>query len=610
MRIRTIPLRIDKLRYNLPMSESPNKPNENAAFQSLDILVRRWREGTFGEILDDWKFIFSYSKRYKGAIVFYTFLGVFSTTLGLVSSVISKYIIDIVTGYKYEQLGLLIALAIGSSVFNLIFSSVLNRVTAKLSLRINHEIQADIFDKIMDARWLDITSYANGDLLNRFNNDVGTISANAVNWVPNIIIALWNFIATFVVVWHYSHLMAFLSFASAPIMILMSRFMIRKQREYNKKTREMSSKVMTFEVETFYNMDTIKSFGISPLYGRKLREWQKRYSDIFLDYNLFTIKMNAFMSMVGRLIQFGVFGYCLYLLWTHEITYGTMTLFLTQRSRMSASFNNIISIIPSFLTTSVSAHRIKELAELPKEEHMEEGTDYHGSLSVRMDGVTFGYQPEVPVVTDVNFRADPGEIVALVGPSGQGKTTMIRLMLGLVKPQEGTAGIVTEDGTFIPGNADIRRYFSYVPQGNTILSGTISENMRIVKEDATDEEIISCLKTACAWDFVEKLPKGIDNPVGERGRGLSEGQAQRIAIARALLRDAPVLLLDEATSALDVATERAVLRNIMSGDEKRTCIVTTHRPSVLNLCRKVYGVSDHNVCQLSEEESEEMAMEF
>ena len=200
--------------------------------------------------------------------------------------------------------------------------------------------------------------------------------------------------------------------------------------------------------------------------------------------------------------------------------------------------------------------------------------------------------------------------MALVGPSGQGKTTMIRLILGLVKPQEGTAGIVTEDGAFIPGNADIRRYFSYVPQGNTILSGTIAENMRIVKEDATDEEIISCLKTACAWDFVEKLPKGIDNPVGERGRGLSEGQAQRIAIARALLRDAPVLLLDEATSALDVATERAVLRNIMQGDSRRTCIVTTHRPSVLNLCRKVYGVSDHNVRQLSEEESEKMAMEF
>ena len=224
--------------------------------------------------------------------------------------------------------------------------------------------------------------------------------------------------------------------------------------------------------------------------------------------------------------------------------------------------------------------------------------------------MSFGYTPETQVFHNVDFKADPGEIVALVGPFGQGKTTMIRIILGLVSPQEGTAGIVLDEGTFIPGNADIRLYFSYVPQGNTILSGTIAENMRIVKEDAADEEIIRCLKTACAWDFVEKLPEGINSPVGERGRGLSEGQAQRIAIARALLRDAPVLLLDEATSALDVATERAVLRNIMQGDDARTCIVTTHRPSVLNLCQRVYGVMDQEVHELSEEESARMAMEF
>ena len=509
-----------------------------------------------------------------------------------------------------KKLGMLIAVAVGSAVFTIIFQSVLNRVTAKLSLRINHEIQADIFDKIMDARWLEITKYTNGDLLNRFNNDVGTISGNAVNWIPNIIITLYSFIATFIVIWHYSHLMSILSFASAPVMLLMSRFIIRKQREYNKKTREMSSKVMTFEVETFYNMDTIKSFGISSLYGNKLRDWQNKYKDISLDYNMFTIKTNIFMSAVGRLIQFAVFGYCLYLLWTHEITYGTMTLFLTQRSRMSAAFNRIVSVIPSFLTTSVSAHRIKELAELPKEEHIPARAQDTGRLSVRMDGVSFGYEPETQVFHDVDFRADPGEIVALVGPSGQGKTTMIRLILGLVSPQEGTAGIRTETGEFIPGNADIRRYFSYVPQGNTILSGTIAENMRIVKEDATDEEIIECLKTACAWDFVEKLPEGINNPVGERGRGLSEGQAQRIAIARALLRDAPVLLLDEATSALDVATERSVLRNIMLDHAERTCIVTTHRPSVLNMCQRVYGVMDKEVHEMSEEESSKLAMDF
>ena len=159
-------------------------------------------------------------------------------------------------------------------------------------------------------------------------------------------------------------------------------------------------------------------------------------------------------------------------------------------------------------------------------------------------------------------------------------------------------------------SADVRQFFSYVPQGNTILSGTVAENLRMVKEDATDDEIIEALKTACAWDFVSKHPMGIEMNVGERGRGLSEGQAQRIAIARAVLRDAPILLLDEATSALDVTTERQVLRNIIAQRPNKTCIVTTHRPSVLNMCRRVYRVMDSHVRELTEEESSRMAMDF
>ena len=159
-------------------------------------------------------------------------------------------------------------------------------------------------------------------------------------------------------------------------------------------------------------------------------------------------------------------------------------------------------------------------------------------------------------------------------------------------------------------NADCRSLFSYVPQGNAVLSGTVAENLRIVKEDASDEELVAALKTACAWDFVSKMPEGVNSSVGERGRGLSEGQAQRIAIARAVLRDAPILLLDEATSALDVTTERQVLRNIIQQHPNKTCIVTTHRPTVLNLCQRVYRVVDTRVTELSEEESSRMAMDF
>lgn len=594
---------------NIIKKMSDPKQEENAAFRSLRILYGRMKEGTFREIIDDWKWILSYSGRYKGTIVFYTILGIVSSTLALAAGVVSKYIIDIVTGYDRKQLPLLIVLMLASALFSLLFSNLLNRVSTRLKLKIHHEIQADIFDKIMDSKWLSISHYRSGDILNRFTNDTRTVSGNAISWIPNIIIALYSLMATFVVIWNYSKIMALLAVASAPLMLLMSRFVVGKQREYSRKTRETSSKVMTFEVETFYNIDSIKSFGVSSLYGRKLREHQKSFQDIALESNLFSIRVNVYMTILSDLIQFAAFGYCLWLLWNHQITYGTMTLFLSQRNRMTSAFNNVVSIAPSFLNTSISANRIRELSQLPKEKHLSD-RQISGKVRVVMEEVDFGYEEKETVLEDVEFVACPGEIVSLIGPSGQGKTTMIRLILGLVEPQNGRAGIEIENGDFIAGNADIRSYFAYVPQGNTILSGTIAENMRIVKEDATDEEIIECLKAACAWDFVKDMNEGIHSSVGERGRGLSEGQSQRIAIARALLRDAPVLLLDEATSALDVATEREVLRNIMHINKDRTCIVTTHRPSVLSLADKVYGVMDKRVRILSEEEASEMAMDF
>lgn len=591
-----------------------NEKNNNLSFESLDILIKRWKDGTFSEIIDDWKWILSYSKKYKGAIIFYTLLGVFSTSMGLVSSVASKYMIDIITGYQTSKLGIMIAITLGSAAFNLIFSNVINRISTKLSIDINNDIQADIFDQIMDADWLELNQYSNGDVLNRFNSDVNTISSNAISWLPTIVIAIYNFIATFLVIWHYDKVMSLLAFASAPVMLLMSKFLIKKQREYAKKVKEMSSQVMTFEVETFYNFDTIKSFGISSLYGKKLRDWQAKFKKISLEYNMFSIKTGIFMSIMGMIVQYAAFGYCLFRLWTHDITYGTMTLFLQQRSNLNAAFNNVVSIIPAFLNSSISAHRIRELAQLPKEVHIPTSSEMDAyvedGFEVGMKDVNFSYVEGTRVITESAFKACPGEIVALVGPSGEGKTTMIRLILGLIRPEEGQTFLRASNGQVVEMNADTRHLFAYVPQGNTILSGTIAENMRMVKEDATDEEIIEALKISCAWDFVEKMPETINSQIGERGRGFSEGQAQRIAIARAVLRDAPILLLDEATSALDVTTERKVLRNIIQQRPNKTCIVTTHRPSVLNMCQRVYRVMETKVTELSEEESSKMAMDF
>lgn len=595
------------------MEENEKKEN-GAFFTTLTELHKRWKDGTFQEIIDDWKWIFSYSARHKKAIAFYVILGIFSVSMGMVSSLASMEVIGIITNYQTNRLGTLILIMIGSALFSLAFDSIISRVSARLSIYINNDIQADIFDKIVDADWLAISRYSNGDILNRFNGDIGTVSANAINWLPSIIITVYRFVLTFIMICSMDPVMALIAFASAPFLLVMSKIVLKRQREHSRKVREASSKLMTFEAETFYNFDTVKSFGAAPLYSRKLRWWQEKIKKISLDYNMFSIVTNICMSAIGLMVQFLAFGYCLYRVWSGAFGFDRMTFFLQQRSKLSGSFKSLTSIIPAFLNSSVSAHRIRELVELPKEVHIPESNELDvyadRGFTIQMKDLDFSYVENNQVISRSQLVAKPGEIVALIGPSGEGKTTLIRLILGLVHPRAGSAVMINADGREVELNADTRHLFAYVPQGNTMLSGTLAENLRMAREDATDEQIVEALKTACAWEFVSRLPLGINSPIGERGRGLSEGQAQRIAIARAILRDAPILLLDEATSALDVATERQVLRSIIQNHPNKTCIVTTHRPSVLNMCQRVYRVMDTRVTELSEEESSRIVMEF
>ena len=599
----------------VPITENKNK-TEQTLFGSaaLGTLFHKWRDGTFRELLEDWRWILGFTRQYKWAVACYILLGVLSASFGLVSAVASKYTIDIITGYQTSKLSLVVLIMVASALVGILLRCLTSRVSTKISLHVNNDIQASIFDKVLDADWLALSKYPSGDVLNRFNSDVNTVAGNAISWLPNVVIGVYTFAATFCVICYYNVVMALIALASAPFLILSSRYFLRRMRRHNEKMKEMGSTLMAYESETFSNLDTIKSFGLMDQYGRGLRSLQARWKKLSLDYNLFTIQTDAALSLLGSLVQFAAFGYCLYLLWTHQIAYGTMTLFLTQSTKLSSTFSNLVSLVPSFLNSAVSARRIRELVQLEKEPHdpdsglldplAEQG------FQVKLDSLTFAYQPGEPVIQKADFLAKPGEIVALVGPSGEGKTTLIRLILGLVRPGEGRAYLRGADGTEVAMNAETRRQFSYVPQGNTVLAGTIADNLRLVKEDATDQELEEALKLACAWEFVSQLPQGIHSPVGERGRGLSEGQAQRIAIARAIVKDAPVLLLDEATSALDVATERQVLRNIIRSRPNKTCIVTTHRPSVLGLCQRVYRVSQGRVLELDQAEAARLAMDF
>ena len=580
---------------------------------SLGTLVSSWRDGTFSEIWADWKWIWGYTKRDRRAVWFYTILGVASSTLGLVSAVASKYSIDIITGYDSDHLWFIVTVMVASALVGLLLRSVTSRISTKISLRVNNDIQAQVFDRLLGADWRSLNAFASGDLLSRLSTDVGSVSSSAIRWLPDLIVTAYTFAATLAVILHYDWVMALLALASAPFLLLTSRRLIRGMRTHQQEVRQVGSRLMSYETETLHNLDAIKGFGITGRYGRGFRRRQEEFRRASLDYNLFSIRTEILLSLLGSAVQMAAFGYCLYLLWSGKILYGTMTLFLSQGAKLSSAFNALVRTVPSFLSASVSARRIRDLYALEPEPVLpDDGLDSLASqgFTVVVEDAGYAYVPHQPVLTHADFRAAPGETVALVGPSGGGKTTMIRLLLGLIRPAEGRAYLQAADGRQVEVNAGLRRYFSYVPQGNTLLSGTIADNLRMVKPDASDAQLRAALEAACAWDFVSAMDGGLDASVGEHGHGLSEGQAQRIAIARALLRDAPVLLLDEATSALDVATERTILRNLAARYPHKTCIVTTHRPTVISLCRRVYQVSSGCLRLLDSDEAQRLAMDF
>ena len=565
------------------------------------VMKERWKSSTFGDIFAAWKWIASYSKRFKWRVVAYTALGIISSSLGLLSAIASKFLLDVVIGHKTDQLWLAALVMAGSALLTLGINNLTSRIRQRLDVDMTCTIRSDVFASVMDAEWQSLNQFSNGDILNRFHSDISAVSSNAVGWLPSVIISISSFFATFVVIWHYNPVMSLIALSSAPVVLLTSRYLVNKQKAFRDEMMQTTSRLYSFETETLYNLDMIKSFGIMDSFSMQLKELQMQHRRITLAWNMFQIRTNIFMALLSMLVEYAAYGYALFLLWGGHITYGTMTLFLQQRNSLSAAFQGLIGIVPAFINGSVSAHRLQELTNLPKEKHFESEipTEYfHSGVTLKLNKVCFNYDDGKIVLNNADFEAHPGQITALIGPSGEGKTTVLRLLLGIIVPESGSCAFVSSKNNALPVSPESRALISYVPQGNTLLTGTIAENMRLAKQDATDEEIIDALQLACAWDFVREMPKGINSSIHERGKGLSEGQAQRISIARGLLKNAPVLLLDEATSALDMGTERQVLNNILKAAHNRTCIITTHRPSALSMCDRAYKVVDNSIIRL------------
>lgn len=362
-------------------------------------------------------------------------------------------------------------------------------------------------------------------------------------------------------------------------------------------------------------VQTIKAFDLTNIFGKRLKDIQQYYLSSALDYNKLSIYTSTFLSMIGVVVSYATFGWGVYRLWGGFITYGTMTLFLQLAGGLSGGFSALVGLVPSAIGAATSAGRIKAITELPREKEedisrikiMEQNTEAQG-YEVKLSHIDFAYKGRDQVLKDVCIHAKPGEIVAIIGQSGEGKTTLIRLLTGLIRAEAGEAKLVDRHGLEIRISKATRKYFSYVPQGNTIFTGSVAYNLRMVQSDASDDELIAALKAACAYDFIEALPEGIYSRVGENGVGFSEGQAQRLSIARALLRDAPILLLDEATSALDAETEQRILQNIKSYGKTRTCILTTHRQSVLSICDRGYQINDNRISEFSKEQFSKLAV--
>lgn len=560
---------------------------------------RKIREGYLKEMYKEAKWMYQYTKRYWASICFYIAAGIFSTCMSLGGSVASKYLIDAVTGVQRSRIGLVAAVIIFMALGNIISKAVISRISARINVEVQNEIQADIFDKVIDTDWESLHEFRSGDLLNRLNSDASTVAGSVIGWIPNLITRMVQFLGAFGIIFYYDPVMAFIALLSAPVMVLVSGYLMKRMRRYNKEMRQISSDLMSFQNDAFQNLQTVKAFGLMSLFRDKLRKLQQHYKNKMLEYNRFSVYTSSFMSIVGMVVSYICFGWSVYRLWSGYITTGTMIMFLQMANSLSSSFSSLVQVVPSAISATTCAGRLMAVAELEKEHILEEGAveelenEKKEGLSVELCQVDVTYKEGNQVVCKGDFRADKGEIVAIIGPSGEGKTTLIRLLLGLIYPVSGRAELIGADGVRCPVSSATRKFFGYVPQGNTVFAGTVAENMRMVKKDATDEEIIGALKAGCAYEFIEQLPMGINSSIGEQGTGFSEGQAQRLAIARALLRDAPILLLDEATSALDMEIEERVLKNIMTYGKNKTCIVTTHRPSVLSMSDHIYEIRDN-----------------
>lgn len=553
------------------------------------------------------KWIYGHMRSYRRAILGYILLGLLGTVMSMLAALASKELFNSIVmigsadGYGGWRIFTYGGIVVGLAVLNILLNALVSHYSARVNLKISNDLRAEVFELFLHTDWESLHQYHSGDLLSRINTDVTTVAGSVLGWVPTLVIQSTRFIASLGVILFYDPTMAIISLLTAPVSMLAAKPFLGKMRRLSTQMRSVSAEMMSFHEETLQTAQSIKAFNLVETFVSRLYKVQEKFYNTSMDFTHTSVMNSSFLSAVSTVISYSCLGWGAFRLWAHQIDFGTMVLFIQLAGYLSSSLSSLIKLVPSAIECTTSAQRIMTILELPREnledqDRVRELIEKGEPIELELRNLQFSYQARDLVLDSLYLEIKPNELVAIVGPSGSGKTTLFRILLGLLRPGGGIAR-VHSGGQTISLSPSTRALFSYVPQDNVIFSGTIADTLRLVKPEATDEELYEALRLACAEDFVEKLPGGVYCELKERGSSLSVGQNQRLAIARAILADAPILLLDEVTSALDLETEEKVLANIAAMKHK-TCILSTHRPSVLRLCTHIYRIHESRLVEV------------